>query len=151
MASTLNKIGILTFAANNDNGVLNYTKSLIDALKNDSTNKYILFCNHNDDRYDNYDLEIRKLCKSNNYLIKRIIYLIQFIFFIRKPYMLTKDEINLFHDINFFISPAVSAYPHYFLNKPFCILLFMICKRNIIHIILHYMRDLSGGLITKHY
>ena len=119
MASTLNKIGILTFAANNDNGVLNYTKSLIDALKNDSTNKYILFCNHNDDRYDNYDLEIRKLCKSNNYLIKRIIYLIQFIFFIRKPYMLTKDEINLFHDINFFISPAVSAYPHYFLNKPF--------------------------------
>ena len=119
MASTLNKIGILTFAANNDNGVLNYTKSLIDALKNDSTNKYILFCNHNDDRYDNYDLEIRKLCKSNNYLIKRIIYLIQFIFLIRKPYMLTKDEINLFHDINFFISPAVSAYPHYFLNKPF--------------------------------
>ena len=119
MESMLNKIGILAFVANIDHGVFNYTNSLIDALKNDSTNKYILFCNENDVRFDNYNLEIRKLRKSKNRLIKRIIYLIQFIFYIRKPYMLTKDEIDLFHDINFFISPAVSAYPHYFLNKPF--------------------------------
>ena len=33
MESTLNKIGILTFVANVDHGVFNYTKSLIDALK----------------------------------------------------------------------------------------------------------------------
>ena len=119
MESMLNKIGILAFVANIDHGVFNYTNSLIDALKNDSTNKYILFCNENDVRFDNYNLEIRKVSKSKSNFIKKILTLIQFIFFIRKPYMLTKDEIDLFHDINFFISPAVSAYPHYFLNKPF--------------------------------
>ena len=47
MESTLNKIGILTFVANVDHGVFNYTKSLIDALRNDSTNKYILLSNEN--------------------------------------------------------------------------------------------------------
>ena len=119
MESTLNKIGILTFVANVDHGVFNYTKSLIDALKNDFTNEYILFCNESDDRFDNYDLEIRKLCKTKNNLFKKFVNFIQFIFFIRKPYLLTKDEIDLFHDINFFISPSVSAYPHFFLNKPF--------------------------------
>jgi len=35
----LKKIGILAFVANIDHGVFNYTNSLIDALKNDSTNK----------------------------------------------------------------------------------------------------------------
>jgi len=61
MESMLNKIGILAFVVNMDHGLFNYTNSLIDALKNDSTNKYILFCNENDDRFDNYNLEIRKL------------------------------------------------------------------------------------------
>ena len=119
MASTLNKIGILTFVANEDHGVFNYTKSLIDALNNDSTNKYILFCNQNDDRFDNYNLEIRKLYKPKRSYFNKFVTFIQLIFYIRKPYLLKKDEIDLFGDINFFISPAVSAYPHYFLNKPF--------------------------------
>ena len=119
MESTLNKIGILTFVANVDHGVFNYTKSLIDALRKDFTNEYILFCNESDDRFDNYNLEIRKIRKSKINLFKKFVTFIQFIFFIRKPYLLTKDEIDLFHDIKFFISPAVSAYPHFFLNKPF--------------------------------
>ena len=119
MESTLNKIGILTFVANVDHGVFNYTKSLIDALKNDLTNEYILFCNESDDRFDNYNLEKRKLSKSKNNLFKKVLTFIQFIFLIRKPYLLTKDELDLFHDIKFFISPAVTAYPHFFLNKPF--------------------------------
>ena len=119
MESPLNKIGILTFVANVDHGVFNYTKSLIDALKKDCTNKYILFCNENDDRFDSYDLEIRTICKSKSNLFKKVVTLIQFIFLIRKPYLLTKDEIDLFYDIKFFISPAVSAYPHFFVNKPF--------------------------------
>ena len=118
MESTLNKIGILTFVANVDHGVFNYTKSLIDALKNDLTNEYILFCNESDDRFDNYNLEKRKLSKPKNNLFKKILTFIQFIFLIRKPYLLTKDELDLFHDIKFFISPAVTAYPHFFLNKP---------------------------------
>jgi len=119
MESTLNKIGILTFVANVDHGVFNYTKSLIDALKNDLTNEYILFCNESDDRFDNYNLEKRKLSKSKNNLFKKVLTFLQFIFLIRKPYLLTKDELDLFHDIKFFISPAVTAYPHFFLNKPF--------------------------------
>ena len=49
MESTLNKIGILTFVANVDHGVFNYTKSLIDALKKDFANEYILFCNESDE------------------------------------------------------------------------------------------------------
>jgi len=119
MESTLNKIGILTFGANDDHGVFNYTKSLIDALRDDSTNKYILFCNECEDRFDNYNLEIRKVHKSKSSYFKKFVTFIQFIFYIRKPYLLKKDEIDLFRDIKFFISPTVSAYPHYFLNKPF--------------------------------
>ena len=79
MESTLNKIGILTFVANVDHGVFNYTKSFIDALKNEFTNEYILFCNENDTRYDNYDLEISTICKSKNNLFIIINYLLSFV------------------------------------------------------------------------
>ena len=73
MESTLNKIGILTFVANVDHGVFNYTKSLVDALKKDFTNEYILFCNESDDRFDNYNLEIRKLRKSKSSYVKKFV------------------------------------------------------------------------------
>ena len=119
MESPLNKIGILTFVANEDHGVFNYTKSLIDALKKDFTHEYILFCDENDARFDNYDLEIRTIRKSKTNFFKKVVTFIQFIFLIRKPFLLTKDELDLFYDIKFFISPAVSAYPHFFVNKPF--------------------------------
>ena len=119
MESMLNKIGILTYETNFYHGVFNYTKSLIDALKNDSTNKYILFCYESDRRFDNYNLEIRKVCKFKANYFKKIVIFFQFLFLIRKPYLLTNKEIALFHDIKLFISPAISAYPHYYLNKPF--------------------------------
>jgi len=44
---------------------------------------------------------------------------LQFLFFFRKPLILTKQEIKYFSDIDMFIAPSISAYPHFFLNKPF--------------------------------
>ena len=57
------KIGILAFGRKDDGGVYQYAQSIIDALKEDKNKIYIIFCNKNDDRFDKYDLEIRKLDK----------------------------------------------------------------------------------------
>ena len=83
MENMLNKIGILTFETNFYHGVFNYTKSLIDALKSDPTHKYILFCYESDNRFDNYNLEIRKVCKFKVNYFKKIVIFFQFMFFIR--------------------------------------------------------------------
>ena len=114
----MKKIGILAFAKKSGGGIFQYTQSIIDALKNDKSNKYIIFTNNED--YHFYDLEVRKISNSakNNFFIKNI-RLLQLLFFSRKPYFFTKEELKLFNDIDLFISPVISAYPHFYLNKPF--------------------------------
>jgi glycosyltransferase involved in cell wall biosynthesis len=119
MEIKLKKIGILAFSDKLGGGVYQYTQSIIDALKEDGTKKYIIFCNIDDTRFDNYNLEVRKMTKYKNSIFKMIIMTLQFLFFFRKPLILTKQEIKCFSDIDMFIAPSISAYPHFFLNKPF--------------------------------
>lgn len=115
----MKKIGILAFGDKKGGGVYQYTQSIIDALKNDKTNQYIIFCNTDDNRFDNYGLEIRKIDKPNSNLVVKIIRAFQLLLFLRKPYFFTKQELSIFNDIDIFISPAISAYPHFYINKPF--------------------------------
>lgn len=115
----MKKIGILAFGDKHGGGVYQYTQSIIDALKEDKTRKYIIFCKINDDRFDKYGLEVRKVDKPRSSLFAKIVRTFQFLLFIRKSWFFTKEELDKFSDIDMFISPAISAYPHFYMNKPF--------------------------------
>ena len=112
------KIGILAFGPPGA-GVYQYTQSIIDALKKDKTKDYIIFCNEGEDIYDNYGLEVRKVIIPKTNLIEKFVRFFQFLFFIRKPWFFTQNEISKFSDIDLIVCPFVLAYPHFFLNKPF--------------------------------
>ena len=113
------KIGILAFVDKDGGGVYQYTQSIIDALKEDKTKKYIIFCNGHDSRFDNYGLEVRKIDKTKSKLLEKVVRGVQYLLFIRKPFFFTKNELKNFDDIDMFLSPAISAYPHFYMNKPF--------------------------------
>jgi glycosyltransferase involved in cell wall biosynthesis len=119
MAIKLNKIGILAFGDKHSGGGFQYTHSLIDALSTDKEFKYVIFTDDNDERFDNYDLEVRKVNKPRTNIFEKIIRVLQFNFRIRKPLFFTKTEMEVYRDIDLFISPAISPYPHFHLNKPF--------------------------------
>ena len=115
----MKKIGILAFGDMHGGGVYQYTQSIIDALKEDKTKEYVIFCKSDDDRFDDYGLEVRKIDKPKSNVLVKIIRGLQYIFFFRKPLFVTKLESDTFGDIDFFISPVISFYPHFILNKPF--------------------------------
>ena len=115
----MRKVGILALGGKSTGGIYQYTQSIIDALKDEKLNSYIVFCETSDDRFDNYGLEIRKIDKPNISTIKKTIRAVQHMFFIRKSYFFTKKELDIFDDIDLFLSPAISAYPHFYINKPF--------------------------------
>lgn len=119
MESKLKKIGILVFGDKHGGGVYQYTQSIIDALKEDKTKKYIIFCNSDDDRFDSYDLEVRKIDKPKSSLFVKVIRAIQHLLILRKPWFLTRNELDIFSDIDILLSPVISAYPHFYINKPF--------------------------------
>jgi len=113
------KIGILAFGDKYGGGVYQYTQSIIDALKEDKTNKYIIFCSSNDDRFDSYGLEVRKIDKPRSSLFVKIVRAFQLFLFIQRPWFFTKEELDKFSDIDIFLSPAISPYPHFYMNKIF--------------------------------
>lgn len=115
----MKKIAILAFGDKHGGGVYQYTQSIIDALKEDKTKEYIVFCNSDDDRFDEYGLEVRKIDKPKSNIFDKIIRAFQHLFLIRKPWFFTQDELDIFDDIDIFLSPAISAYPHFYMNKPF--------------------------------
>jgi glycosyltransferase involved in cell wall biosynthesis len=119
MECKLKKIGILAFANQKSGGIYQYTQSIIDALKDDKTNNYVIFCNKSDNRFDNLTLEVRKIDKKKSNILMKMVRFFQLLFFIRKPFFFSKEEINAFKDIDLFLSPVISAYPHFYLNKPF--------------------------------
>ena len=106
----MKKIGILAIDDNNGHGggVYQYTQSIIDALKKDKTNIYIVFCYTDDNRFDNVDLKIRKIDKPKGRLFEKVIKAFQCLLFIRKPLFFTKKELKIFSDIDLFLSPAIS-------------------------------------------
>jgi glycosyltransferase involved in cell wall biosynthesis len=115
----LKKIGILAFGDKHGGGMYQYTQSIIDALKADKTKEYIVFCNSDDNRFEHYGLAVRKMDKPKSSLVEKMVRAFQHLFFLRKPYFFTKSELEVFSDIDIFLSPAISAYPHFYMNKPF--------------------------------
>ncbi len=115
----MKKVGILAFSDEFIGGVYQYTQSIIDALKEDKTKKYTIFCNVDDDRFNNYGLEVRKVGKPNVKFIIKIVRAIQFILNIQRPWFFTKEELLNFDDMDMFLSTSISAYPHFYINKPF--------------------------------
>lgn len=115
----MKKIGILAFGDKHGGGVYQYTQSIVNALKDDKTNHYTIFCNREENRFDSCGLEVRKVNKPKSSLLIKILRTLQFIFFIRKPWFFTINELDIFSDIDLFLSPFISAYPHFYLNKPF--------------------------------
>lgn len=115
----MKKIGVLAFGDKHGGGVYQYTESIIDALKDDRTKEYILFCNMDDNRFNNCGLDVRKIDKPTSNMLKKIIRAIQFLFLVRKPLFFTKNEFEKFQDIDIFMAPAITAYPHFYMNKPF--------------------------------
>jgi glycosyltransferase involved in cell wall biosynthesis len=115
----MRKIGILAFSGQSAGGIYQYTQSIIDALKNDNSNRYIIFCNIYDNRFENSGLEVRKINKPKSNFVVKTIRLLQYLFLIREPYFFNDKELNIFNDIDIFLSPTISIYPHFYLNKPF--------------------------------
>jgi glycosyltransferase involved in cell wall biosynthesis len=113
------KIGILAFGDKHWGGLYQYTQSIIDALKNDTTNKYVILCNKDEFRFDNYGLEVRKVEKIKETKLQSIIRSFQCLLFLKRPFFFTEEEKEAFVDITLFLSPTISVYPHFFLNKPF--------------------------------
>ena len=107
------KIGILAFSPPGA-GVYQYTQSIIDALIKDKTKNYIIFCNKGEDIYDNYGLEVRKVTIPKTNLIEKFVRFFQFLFFIRKPWFFTQNEMSKFSDVDLIVCPFVLAYPHFF-------------------------------------
>ncbi|BCS96477.1 glycosyl transferase [Desulfoluna limicola] len=115
----MKQIGVLALGDKYGGGIYQYTQSFVDALKYDNTNNYIIFCNAHDTRFDHYGFEVRKINKLNSNFFKKIVRIFQFILFIRKPWFFSKKELENFEDIDIFISPVISAYPHFYMDKPF--------------------------------
>ena len=117
----MKNIGILAFSNAGGGGVFQYAQSLIDALINDKENKYVIFCRHSDVRFNDCGLEVRKFDKQNSSFSKKLFILFALTLNIQFPIniFMTKEEKEIYSDIDLFISPAISPYPHYFLNKSF--------------------------------
>lgn len=112
-------VGIIVGVEESGGGVYQYTQSLIAALKEDKTRKYILFCLPDDKIFINYGLEIRRYKKQKSGVFIKIIRLFQCLLFIRRSFLISDQEINLFLDVDVWISPAISLYPHFYLSKPY--------------------------------
>ena len=115
----MKKIGILAFGDPKGGGVYQYTRSIIDVITQDKNNIYIVFTDANNDSFDEYNIEIRKINKPNIFTLNKLIRFLQILLLIRKPFFFTKSEKDIFLDIDKFICPVISLYPHFYLNKPF--------------------------------
>lgn len=114
----MSKIGILALANKKNGGVFQYTQALIDALNEDKENIYIIFSNKDFVEFDTYNFEIRKFEIPKKYVLLSILrYILSYLGL--KPSFIKKEIGQNFQDIDLFITPTITLYPHYFLNKPF--------------------------------
>jgi glycosyltransferase involved in cell wall biosynthesis len=115
----MTKVGVIIFASKNSGGIYQYTQSLINAIKNDKTRKYVLFSFSQDHPYSVYGLEVRIVHKHQTNLFIKTVTLFQLLFFVRKSFFYTKNEINIFIDIDIWLSPIIYTYPLFFLKRPY--------------------------------
>lgn len=146
------KIGILTFYPMHGGGIFQYIQSMVDALSVDKTNTYIIFADIDDDRFDGYGLEVRKLTPSNRSTLNQTLIFSQLLVGMRQPFFLREDEKQAYADIDLFISPATSVYPHLFLKKPFVFTLHDMQEKYYPHAFTwteRFKRELRNRALTK--
>jgi glycosyltransferase involved in cell wall biosynthesis len=119
----MKKIGILSIENALGGGIEQYIQSLVDALSGDNSFEYIFFSNADDNRFKSSDLEVRKVSRQKLNHAQKAIRALQIILKIRRPWFFSIAENEIYADINFFISPTVSHYPHFYLNRPFLFVL----------------------------
>lgn len=112
-------IGIIALFNEEAGGVFQYTQSVIDALRNDTSNRYIIFCNSKHKGFDDSGLEVRRFDKPQNSFMINLFRLFVLTLRIQIIFFVSKEEKKLFSDIDMFLSPVISPYPHYYLKKPF--------------------------------
>ncbi|MCX7747183.1 MAG: glycosyltransferase family 4 protein [Clostridia bacterium] len=117
----MKKIGILALSGENSGGVNQYTMSMIDALACEKSNKYIIFTTNNNSLYDKLGFEVRKLSGIKNSLISKCVRNISLLFYFLKTFALSRYEKSIFSDIDVFISPTISPYPHFFAGKKYIV------------------------------
>ena len=110
----MKKIGILDFSYTYG-GVNQYTQSIVDAFQNDKNNYYVVFCSKDETKYDNYNLEVRKVDVKEGFLT-RLIRVFELVTGLR---IVKLKNYNSFRDIDLIVSPIASVYPHIYLNIPF--------------------------------
>lgn len=118
----MNKVGIVISGKEQAGGVIQYICSLIDGLKKDKFNKYIIFCEKENEIIKNSSFEVR-IIKNKYNLFNKMIDLFLYLFIIRSKINIPKKDLVLFADIDYFIAPTSSIYPHFFLKKPFIVTL----------------------------
>lgn len=146
------KIGILTFYPMHGGGIFQYIQSMVDALVADRSNTYIIFADMNDTRFDGYGLEVRKLNPSNRSGVNQVIIFAQLLLGLRWSFFLRNDEKQIYADIDLFMSPATSVYPHLFLRKPFVFTLHDMQEKYYPHAftwIERFKRELRNRALTK--
>ena len=114
------KIGILALGHSKNGGVIQYTQSLIDSLPINDNYEFIFFTQNSESLFfisDNY--EIRNFTKPRATPFIRVCRAISLLLGICVPGLISIKEKENFEDIDLFVSPCNSAYPHYFLKKPF--------------------------------
>ena len=114
----MKNIGITAFSNENTGGVLQYTQSLIDILSTYSEFNLIVFV-FKENVFETGKSEVRILPVPSRNWYKRSVMLFQSLFIFRSEWIMSKSELSVFRDIDFFINPTNSLFPNFFLNKPF--------------------------------
>jgi len=115
----MKKVGLIIHSESSQGGIDQYSKSMVDAAKKSNTYKYILFTNQEDRRFDNEEIEVRKFIRRKDNFFRKISKKLSLIYKKLGRFYLSSREREKFNDIDLFICPTTSLYPHYFLDKPF--------------------------------
>ncbi len=113
------KIGIVVSGGQMSGGVFQYTESILDAMNRSKIYDFILFYDDEADFLNKYSFSKRKLEAPTYNIFQILVKLFQLLFSIRKPFFFSEEEKGLFSDIDLFLSPTTTLYPHYYLNKKF--------------------------------
>jgi glycosyltransferase involved in cell wall biosynthesis len=111
----MKKIAIVILANKRGGGVYQYAQSIIEALRDDDKNHYIIICYEDDHRFDSYPFEIRRI--KNQKKFHYIKYINDFLLNVFSVF--SKKTLFKYSDIDLFFSLSINAYPHFFMNKPF--------------------------------
>ena len=115
----MKKIGIVISGKEDSGGLSQYSWSLIDALKNDKLNKYTIFCEKENKAIINSGIFKVEIINKDFNLFNKIIIFFSYLFSIRSKIIFSSKNTSKFKDIDCFIVPSASGYPHFFLDKPF--------------------------------